>query len=108
LYMLAKLSLRTVSYSAVVSVLTFRGHFSTFRDPSEHYSPLMSVLNEKVKILKSVYEIIEDVKLNEDLASFTYEDMLERLIAEKPEIDATHLLLQHGGFVVQQVFTTSS
>ena len=64
---------------------------------------MMSVLNEKVKILKCVYELIEDVKLNEDLNSFSYEDLLERLIAEKPALDATHLLLQHGGFVVQQV-----
>ena len=63
----------------------------------------MSVLNEKVKILKCVYEIIEDAKLNEDLNSFSYEDMLERLIADKPDLDATHLLLQHGAFVVQQV-----
>ena len=63
----------------------------------------MSVLNEKVKILKCVYEIIEDAKLNEDLNSFSYEDMLERLIADKPDLDATHLLLQQGAFVVQQV-----
>ena len=73
------------------------------RDTSEVYASMMSVLNEKVKILKCVYELIEDVKLNEDLNSFSYEDLLERLIAEKPDLDATHLLLQHGGFVVQQV-----
>ena len=55
-------------------------------------------------MLKAVYEILEDVKLNEDLASYSYEDMLERLIAERPELDSTHLLMQHGAFIVQQVW----
>ena len=48
-------------------------------------------------------QIFDDVKLNEDLASFTYEDLKERLIAERHELDAIGLLLQHGAFVVQQV-----
>jgi hypothetical protein len=43
------------------------------------------------------------VKLNDDLSNFTYEDLKERLIAEKPELDVIDLLLHHGAFVVQQV-----
>jgi hypothetical protein len=66
---------------------------------------MMSVLNEKVRMLKAVYEILEDVKLNEDLDSYTYEDLLERLIAERPDLDATHLLMQHGAFIVQQILS---
>ena len=63
----------------------------------------MNTLNEKVSILKSVYQVLEDVKLNEDLDSFTYEDLLENLVAQNPDLDATHLILQHGAFIVQQV-----
>ena len=68
----------------------------------------MNNLNEKVSILKAVYEVLEDVKLNEDLDSFTYEDLLEKLVAQKPDLDATHLILQHGAFIVEQVNNTFS
>ena len=63
----------------------------------------MNTLNEKVSILKAVYLVLEDVKLNEDMDRFGYEDLLEDLVAQNPDLDATHLILQHGAFIVQQV-----
>ncbi len=54
-------------------------------------------------VSNSLFQIFDDVKLNDDLARFSYEDLKERLIAESPELDAIGLLLQHGAFVVEQV-----
>lgn len=78
-------------------------------DPAPQYLEIMNDLNEKTRLLKLVYKLLDEVRNQDNLLAFDYKDLMERLAIEAcfwgfPDF-SEEALLKHGAFIIDQIMS---